>query len=794
MKRYSVLNGIVSMAILAIVGVSVVAAPQATAKATEKPAITILVDDFLPQTYAGEPTDFYDRLDGDRKLINDIKVKWDRGQVIATIPAGKSWGGVAMGLNHPLDEGLPINFSAVLPTQILPAYQSKITGITVGIAKSTKNRTFRLELKNGGAFRWTGEIDLNGGEQAASFDLPALGDINELVWVLDHASAGDFVILDSIAFTATTQITDTATRAFVWSYGQLLNNWNPKTGLVRDKARDASGELDAIQATGSLAAASAQANQLGIISRGDAIKIVDRISQALLAETPRYRGLWPHFVKVSPAGIITIAAPDVEWSSVDTVIAAVGLLTAQNALGMDTFATEHMLRTIDWNGLIGKTGMISMGYDYYGKKLTTTKDGKQVDLEWDVFGGESWLVGLAYAGATGKVAAIASPKPPTANGSGFIDELAWLFTPPPSKPDYWGTDWTKYRVEAADAQISYYPEKYPESCLAKMGLFGLSAAEVPDPTLMPRGKGVYQTLGVGGAEASQSNERVATPPKDGSNLMGAPYVVPHYAGLLASLRPQEAIKMWDWLIKGGLMSPLNNVESLMFPAGSKCEPQAGVWNHLKGSWNLSLQTLGWGRYLAERRGQLPVLWQATTTNPLLSRGYRLLAPKEATPTLTPTSKPSATPTPTLTPWSISRECEKPDKSTVGETQNSPNASGGLVHGLFGAVSGPNDTWPAKSGYVRYTNIKLPQTDHLYLRLHYSKFSPPSVPIRIYVDDGPAPAASYQPIDQGSWDKFAWTEPILLGSIQSGVHSITFATDGQEYGVADLDEFVLASEP
>jgi hypothetical protein len=70
------------------------------------------------------------------------------------------------------------------------------------------------------------------------------------VWVLDRATSGDFVVLDSIAVTTTTQITDTATAAFVWSYGQLLSNWNPVTGLVRDKAKDASGEFDAVQLNG----------------------------------------------------------------------------------------------------------------------------------------------------------------------------------------------------------------------------------------------------------------------------------------------------------------------------------------------------------------------------------------------------------------------------------------------------------------------------------------------------------------------------------------------------------------
>lgn len=64
----------------------------------------------------------------------------------------------------------------------------------------------------------------------------------------------------------------------------------------------------------------------------------------------------------------------------------------------------------------------------------------------------------------------------------------------------------------------------------------------------------------------------------------------------------------------------------MFPDDTNCDPATVLWNHQKGSWNLSLQTLGWGRYLAERRGQVPILWQATLTNPLIHKGYQLLVP------------------------------------------------------------------------------------------------------------------------------------------------------------------------
>jgi hypothetical protein len=119
-----------------------------------------------------------------------------------------------------------------------------------------------------------------------------------------------------------------------------------------------------------------------------------------------------------------------------------------------------------------------------------------------------------------------------------------------------------------------------------------------------------------------------------------------------------------------------------------------------------------------------------------------------------------------------------------------NASGGLVHGEFGTI--PGEEWPAQAGVVRY-KITLPQTDRLYLRLRYSKFTPPSVPILIYLDGEPAPRASRYLVDQGDWDKLTWTEPIPLGNVGEGVHWIEFRTDGQQYGVADLDLFVLAGE-
>lgn len=730
---------------------------EATRPAETGRSTSILVDDFSPQPYQGDTVYFFNRLEGDRGAINNSLMDWGRGLVTTTISAGNSWGGAWLSLNHPIREGLSINFSAILPAQILPDYQSRITGLAVRVARGTPGAIFRLELKYHGDLQWKHEIALTGGDQTIELELPPLGNINEFLWVLDRANTGDYVVLDSVSFTATTSSTDTALNAFLWSYGQLLSNWNTTTGLIRDKAKDASGEFDAVQATGSLAAATASAYQLGVIDRAAAIQIVDRISHTLLLDLPRFHGLWPHWVKVSATDAITIV-PGTEWSSVDTVIAALGLLDAQSGLGLDTSGTEQFLQAIDWQKLL-TSGGLSHGYTF---------DGELIPYAWDVFGGESWLVELVYAGATGQVAPLTYAAPPTANGSGFIDELAWLYILPPDRSDYWETDWTAYRSAAADRQLHYYTT----SCFAQLGMFGLSAAEVPVPAAVTPDR-IYQAFGTGGRFAAAS---------DGTALSGAPVVVPHYAAMVASLHPQEAVRLWRWLMDHGYFTPLTNVESITFAANANCNDVTSVgWNQLKGSWNLALQTLGWGRYLAERGGLVPIVWRATTANALLQRGYRLLVPDRSSP---------PTPSATGTTWTWSRECEKPDEATVGQMIWRSNASGSQVHGQFGAAG--YEPWPAQAGYVKYSTIDIPALDQVYLKLRYSKYSSASVPILIYLDDEPNPRAKLNLVDQGNWNQFAWTEPVPLGKIVGGIHSIKFSTDGQQYGVADLDTFVLAS--
>ncbi|MBK8011221.1 MAG: hypothetical protein IPK13_07710 [Deltaproteobacteria bacterium] len=227
---------------------------------------------------------------------------------------------------------------------------------------------------------------------------------------------------------------------------------------------------------------------------------------------------------------------------------------------------------------------------------------------WDVFVGESWLMALAYAAATGQLPVMNHPNPPTDNGSGFIDELAWLLVRMPEQPDVFGNDWPDYVRRAALAQRSYLDARYPGACLTRAALFGLSAAEAPTGDR-------YVAFGVGGA---------STPTLDGFSAYGTPVVAPHYAAMVATTLPKDTQRMWSWLEEHGLMSPLSHVDSLMFPDNQRCDEHGAVWTQLKGSWNLTLETLGWGRAAALERNETPILWTSTERNRFLDRGYRLL--------------------------------------------------------------------------------------------------------------------------------------------------------------------------
>lgn len=536
---------------------------------------------------------------------------------------------------------------------------------------------FTIELhtpeKPSGSSIWQQSILLDGGPRELQFDLPRdLEGIQQLNWFVT-GDAGDFVTVDKTWLEVELPKLSTEERAFLNSYAMLLSNFDLSSGLTTDRHNFAFGEFDNISSSGLQAAAAVVAWQLGYISRESANQIVERTTRGLLDLT-RCNGLLPHFVK-DGKGVA-------EYSSIDSVVALVSLIEAKQSLGLDASSVGAVLEGIAWNKLLLSDGSISHGFGVECEE--------RLAHGWSGFGTETWLVNLAYVAATGKVTPM-NTRPITFSGSGFIDELAFLFVPVPKNVDRFGIDWNAFRQQAAEAQLNYYKNHHPDHCYTRLGLFGLSAGEVPITSVIEPGQ-IYQAFGIGGDILSN----------DGTRLLNHPVVVPHYAGLIAELRPESAINLWQWLEEKHLVSPLNNVESLMVVDPSFCEEI--VFNSLKGSWNLGLQTLGWGRLLLKDENPL---YAAMRSNELLQHGYDLMVTEP-------------TPQPTVLPMPVAQ--------IVLQVESGNGCGPGYEPVMCRENASGQRTVLLKSGQSRTLTLNMPSPGGIYsITLRYSNDGPTAPP-------------------------------------------------------------------
>lgn len=141
-------------------------------------------------------------------------------------------------------------------------------------------------------------------------------------------------------------------------------------------------------------------------------------------------------------------------------------------------------------------------------------------------------------------------------------------------------------------------------------------------------------------------------------------------------------------------------------------------------------------------------------------------------------------------WGYKKECEYPDEYTVGKLIYRSNASNVKVHGQFGCDSITGTV--AKSGFVKYSNITIPENYQIKLKVVYSKHSSSDAITNISVDG--KLRGSFMPENLSSWNIFESTSEIDLGIIKKGVHEIVLSTEGQVYCTADLDYFILSGYP
>lgn len=604
----------------------------------------IMLDEHdTPLPAAGGNGWYFNASGGDRGKLHeeDISYTWNNDSVYtATVVhknPGAAWtyGGMWYSPVRVNNDNKPLNFKKIFGRYIKDQFQGKITNLEITVnsvssPSSNSSLVLRVQLKdvNGNIIFQQPVANLTSQIYPKTFtinvDTPQVQEIEEILWVMDYAQMGDSISVDKIRLYAQVPIVPAEEQAFYWTYSWLMNNYNPDTGMVKDKSRDGPSpvggdSMESVTATGKLAKITYFAYKKGYVTYENAVAVITKIVNTLINVVPKgpagINTLWPHFtenggtVPVPPRDFNGIHYEGSEWASGDTAYAALDVVTAlqliADPLGQLP-ALENFLKGINWAGLLTSQGYISHGYKY---------DGTKIAYDWRGFGMETMGVNWAYASSTGQVTDMGPA--PSDNGSGFIDNAQYPMVF--SGLDGWGNDWDTYRNNMASTQAFWYRD-HPNNYLWTAALFGLSAGENPQRAFNAQPD--YAAYGIGGR---------TVPANDGNSEV----FLLHYSGMIADLMPAEATHIWETLrdssatfLQGKIiLSPLNNMESMKV---DKTNGRVTV-NYLKGSWNLALQAEGWALMNPALRNELRAAIEA---NAFLKQGYDILKnPIVVTPTI-----------------------------------------------------------------------------------------------------------------------------------------------------------------
>lgn len=560
----------------------------------------IIVNDFEPWSTQTQIW-YYTRIGSDRGLMGaddcatpEDCIHVDDGTIAVDVPTG--WSGVWTSVLHTDAEAHSLEPSQVLGPAVTPVYQPTVTGVELDVLDGTG--TLKVEFKDTVGAEVFAQTHTLSPPETVAVTSQLAQPVHLVNWLVDGTGSVEIgemrLSLDSPEYTLPEAV-------FLWSYAHLYQTYDPATGLTRDRARWPASNYSSVQTMGTFALATAMGADLGYLDPAEATATVQQVWNAISA-IPRHEpsGLLPHFVSNWDI------TENTEYSSVDTVIALVSLLVAQEMLGEDASGVRAMLADIDWDGLTaGGTQPVSMGFEHDGN------DWVMLESSWDVFGSESFMISLVASATLGSAVDLdyvdpASPR--TWDGSGFNDWMATLFFAM-DRTDAWGVDWPAFLADSTCAQLCHHDESY----WGDAGLFGHSASEIPEPwTVDPDQVSVYRAWGVGGYEDALTT----------IDEVGTPIFSPHYASLIMAEYPAQAERLWLYLIdQQAVFTPMNNVESFTVD-----ETGEFTWNSLKGSWNLSLQTLGAARalYAVQQRDYPP--YDVVRNDPYLGEGYTIMMP------------------------------------------------------------------------------------------------------------------------------------------------------------------------
>lgn len=540
---------------------------------------------------------YYNRSGGDRGLIKDASAslsnKWDNDSsytfTVDNHTGSWAWFGMFYNIVRNGKDNIELPPRAIFGPKILLEYQAKVDRISVVVnnlnsASNNSNLSLKIELRNSKDqtilhYTWNNIYDPNNMSYPHTFEIAIESssiteNVKMITWVLDNALAGDSISVESvnmgIQFDNSLNI-DKEMEFFIWNYSWLLYNFDSASYMVQDRSNFENRVYENVSATGKTAKIIAYAFLLGVTTQTDASFLISGIANTLLHTIPRHgiSGLWPHFTKNGGANELA----DSEWASLDTAIAALDLAVALKIIGDPSNQLQEVksfLSSIKWNLLeisdnndINPGKVYSHGYNH---------DDSIIPYGMVGFGMET--IGLNWAAASGGYLPLGMSDPPTDNGSGFIENAQ--FPQIIQYWDHWFNYWPDIRENMVNNQINYYfnPSSY-NKFFCDNKLFGLSAAENPEP--WDSTVSIYQAYGVGGRCNS---------PNDGVHDV----IVGHYAAMISDIRPEAAKSMWSYLSSIGVISPLNNLESMRAPSS---QGKITHINSLKGSWNMALQAEGW---------------------------------------------------------------------------------------------------------------------------------------------------------------------------------------------------------
>ena len=519
---------------------------------------------------------------------------WEPGQVKVDLPPDR-WAGMWHSLAGLADEAdRTLDFQAVYPEWILPAFQPRCTHVLVRAGGRGRLKVEIRDVHQNVLWERTETLDSGPTLRDLLLEVPAddIADAKFLNWT---AEEGSVLTVDALSLQLEYPPMTIAQRVFLVAYAKLSHCFAPETGLVRDRANIPAGEFDSVPASGMFALATAAARDLGMVADGFAEQTVRQVQQAV-GDLPQAYGLLPHFVSRPQLGIghgDFRIHPGTEYSTVDTSIAYHSLLLAATMTG-DTLTLDRLtaaIGSIDFAALRDSQGYVLHGVEADGLTL--------LPFRWSDWGGETALVLLLQGMADPDLKPMMDKDGEIHSGIGFIAEIQSLFYPQfdSEEPDaVSGQNWAAVRRWLLTDQMSYGVREWPDAAAAGLGIYGLSAGEAK------RGQG-YAV--------------------NGTRYRGVRLLHPHYVLMSAADRGDTdgTYRLLERMHERSLLPPWGMVENVT--------AKLDEYLPMIGSLNASFESLSAYHLLARHAGTPDAIYRASRDNPLTSRAIAAFYPDAA---------------------------------------------------------------------------------------------------------------------------------------------------------------------